>query len=393
MNATRVPATFDPRIGGHSLVPGVRFLQELRRWVAGIGRRLSALITTRLVEGWLFKRQIERLYLVMGGHIFFQTLSAATRLDLFSLLARRGPLTRAQIAADLDIDDKCARILLLGCTSLGLLRKVGATYGNSRLAQRLLNREAPGNILPIIAWQHHINYRPMHAFCDALRSNRNVGLDELAGEEATLYERLARSPELEKIFQEAMEAISVQANSMLARFVDFAHVRHLVDVGGGNGSNIIALAQKYPALRATVFDSASVCAIARQNISAAGLANRLAAVAGDGFTDAFPADADCILLAHFCTIWSEQKNRALLKKCHDVLPPGGSVIIFNMMQSDEETGPLSAAMGSPYFLTLATGEGMLYTWNEYQTWLREAGFTVRTQRLPRDHGVILGVKP
>jgi hypothetical protein len=50
-------------------------------------------------------------------------------------------------------------------------------------------------------------------------------------------------------------------------------------------------------------------------------------------------------------------------------------------------------MGSPYFLTLATGEGMLYTWREYTTWLREAGFrSVEARALPRDHGVIIGRK-
>jgi hypothetical protein len=83
----------------------------------------------------------------------------------------------------------------------------------------------------------------------------------------------------------------------------------------------------------------------------------------------------------------------LLRKAYDALAPGGSVIVFNMMQSDDETGPLTAAMGSPYFLTLATGQGMLYTWREYQTWMRDAGFAaVRTQKLPRDHGAIIGVK-
>ncbi|MBN2294095.1 MAG: hypothetical protein JXM70_16835, partial [Pirellulales bacterium] len=59
----------------------------------------------------------------------------------------------------------------------------------------------------------------------------------------------------------------------------------------------------------------------------------------------------------------------------------------------DETGPLSAAMGSPYFLTLATGAGMLYTWQEYENWMREAGFSsVSRQELPRDHGAIVGRK-
>ena len=337
---------------------------------------------------------LDRLYLVLGGHIFFQTLSAAVQLDLFTLLSRRPRLGRSQIASLLGIKEKPARILLLGCTALGLLRKIGPTYSNSRMAEKYLVRDRPGNLVPIVKWQHLINYKAMYAFHDAIQANRNVGLDAFEGTEPTLYERLAHRPEAEKVFQNAMETISLQANAILARFVDFSHVKHLVDIGGGNGANIIALAKKYPRLRATVFDSPSVCRIARENIEAAAPGHRLHAIAGDCFLDAFPKGADCFLFAHFFTIWSEDKDRELLKKCYRALPSGGSVIIFNMMQSDKEDGPLPAAMGSPYFLTLATGEGMLYTWGEYETWMKETGFRpVKRQALPFDHGAITGIRP
>ncbi len=351
------------------------------------------LLWERFLEEILLRRQFEKMYLILGGHIFFQTLSAAVQIDLFTLLARQGPLTRSQIASLLKIEEKPARILLLGCTALGLLKKRGEAYSNSILAAEVLDRDKPRNIASIVAWQHFINYRPMHAFCEAVKTNRNVGLDTFSGAENTLYERLTHHPELEKVFQDAMESISVQANRLLSETVDFGGFRHLLDVGGGNGANAIMLAQKYPALKATVFDSASVCHIAHENILKAGLADRIDAKDGNCFTDSFPPGPDVILFCHFMTIWSEQKNRELLKKSFYALPPGGAVVIFNMMQSDDESGPLSSAMGSPYFLTLATGEGMLYTWSEYETWLREAGFSsVFRRKLVRDHGVIIGVK-
>ena len=163
--------------------------------------------------------------------------------------------------------------------------------------------------------------------------------------------------------------------------------------GGGNGTNIIALARKYPHLKATVFDSPSVCNIARENIKKAGLGKRLDATPGNCFIDPFPPGADCLLFGHFFTIWSEERNQELLRKCFEALPKGGRVIIFNMMQNNEENGPISTAIGSPYFLTLATGEGMLYTWREYQSWTKKAGFAdVKTLKLPRDHGAIIGIK-
>jgi hypothetical protein len=333
-------------------------------------------------------------YLVMGGHIYFQTLSAAVQLDLFTLLGRRGPMTREQVASALAIEDKPARILLLGCAALGLIRKnrKGA-YSNSRLAAELLNQDKPKHILNIIKWQHYINYQAMFHFADAVKANRNVGLDCISGQGSTLYERLAQHPELERIFQDAMQGISVQANRLLAEAVDFSRFTKALDVGGGNATNIINLARQYPSLKAAVFDAPSVCAIAEENIRASGLKDRLGAVPGDCFKDAFPKGVDCILFAHFMTIWGEARNKELLAKAFDALPMGGVAIIFNMMQDDAETGPLSAALGSPYFLTLATGEGMLYTWSEYEKWMKEAGFkTVIRRKLIRDHGIIMGIK-
>ena len=115
---------------------------------------------------------------------------------------------------------------------------------------------------------------------------------------------------------------------------------------------------------------------------------------GDLFTTPYPEGIDAILYAHMFTIWSNDKNQQILKKTHDALPPGGSVLIFNMMGYDDDTGPVSTALGSPYFLAIATGEGMLYSWSDYENWLKAAGFskTRRIADLPLDHGVFIGTR-
>jgi hypothetical protein len=356
--------------------------------------RYVKLPMTRFVEGVIFRRQMERLYLVFGGHIFFQTLRTAVQLDLFTLLAKEGPLTRQEIAQRLGIAEQPARIVILGLTTVGLLRKRGDKYSNSHLAGVLLAKNSTRKITAYVELQHRAMYKGLFWMLESVREYRNVGLKEFAGNEPTLYQRLAHDPEVEQIFQDAMQELSVQANADMASFVDLTGVKHLVDVGGGDGTNVIALARRWPSLRATVFDSPTVCEIARKNIAASGLAGRLDAVPGECFADPFPKDADCLMFCHFFTIWGEAKDRELLRKCHDSLPSGGKAIIFNMMQHDDETGPLSAAVGSPYFLSLATGLGMLYTWREYETWMRDAGFQpVHRYKLLRDHGLIVGTKP
>ncbi len=356
--------------------------------------RYLRLPATRFVEGIVLRRQAERLYLVFGGHLFFQTLRTAVQLDMFTLLAKSGPLTRQEIAQRLGLQEQPVRIIVLGLTTCGLLVKRGDRYSNSHLAQLLLVKDSPRRITAYVELQHRVMYPGVSRLLESVREFRNVGLQEIPGDEPTLYQRLAHDPETEQIFQDAMQELSVQANADMARFIDLSGVKHLVDVGGGDGTNIIAMARRWPQLRATVFDSPTVCEIARANIAASGLADRLGAAPGECFADPFPKDADCLMFCHFFTIWGEKKDRELLRKCYDTLPSGGKVVIFNMMQHDDETGPLSAAVGSPYFLAVATGLGMLYTWKEYETWMAETGFApVQRFRLLRDHGLIVGTKP
>lgn len=330
---------------------------------------------------------------LIGGHIFFQTVNSAVKFRLFDLLETKGGLTQSQIANHLHIQPRPARILLLGLTTLKLLTKNYDIYSNTELARRFFTTNSSENLIAVLEWQAEINYHALGHLHESMKSGKNLGLREFEGNGATLYERLANQPHLELIFQNAMEDISKQANNDLAKFVDFSEVKNVVDIGGGNASNIINLALKYPKLKATVFDRSSVCEIAKKNILGHHLEQRCSVISGNCFINEFPKEVDAFMFCHFLTIWSEEKNQFLLNKTYQALPDKGKVFIFNMMQNNMEDGPLTAAMGSPYFLSLATSEGMLYTWKEYTEWLHQAGFReIKTIKLPKDHGVIIGIK-
>lgn len=337
----------------------------------------------------------ETFNLITEGHAAFQLMWAGTQLDLFSLLSRhRDGMDRAQIAAALSLQDQPARILLVGLTALGLIEKREALYFNADLSEELLVKGKPNCMIPVLGWQKEIVYPGLVDFLDSLKAGTNVGLRHFPGEESTLYPRLAHDKPLEKVFQDAMSSLSNQANQHLIDNVDLTETRHLMDVGGGDATNAIAFAQKYPHLRVTVFDSESICKIADENIARAGLQDRVGTHPGELFSTPYPEGVDAILYAHMFTIWSPENNQLILQKTCDALPAGGKAIVFNMMGHDDDTGPVSTALGSPYFLAIATGEGMLYSWADYGNWLARAGFSdfQRIEDLPLDHGIFIGVK-
>lgn len=354
--------------------------------------------TKRLYEVYivdqLFYGRIEKqFYQVLGGHILFQTLFAAVEFDLFNFLNKSGPRSLEDIARKLEVNEQACRIMLLGLVTTNFLKIRNGKYHNTLIAKRYLLDDSPCKYSACIKWQHYINYKPLYKFYESIKANTNLGLQEITGSGDTLYERLTENPKLELLFQEAMQEISKQSNHLLPKYLDLTNTSYLVDVGGGNGTNIIELSKKYPDLKASVFDSETVGKIAENNISKNNLSDRLSAIKGNIFNDPLPEKVDCFLFCHFFTIWSKEQNLELLKKAYNSLDAGGKTVIFNMMQNTKQNGPLTAAIGSPYFLTLATGTGMLYTWKEYEELFLIAGFkSVKSIKLPRDHGIIIGIK-
>lgn len=346
-----------------------------------------------LFEKVYLGKSLDNFYASFGGHMFFQSLSSAVRFDLFTFVNQRPGANLDEICGQLKIERQPGRILLLSLVTAGILKKRGDKYFNSRAADNFLVKGKKFDMRNMVLWQHFINYRAMFYFFESIQANSNLGLQIFPGDEKVLYERLHHSPELHKIFQDAMQEISAQGNQELVEYLDLRDTKVLVDVGGGNGSNLIKFVTKAPHLKGILFDYPAACAIATENIKKHGLSNSITTHNGNCFLDPFPQGIDAIIYCHFFTIWSPEEDQKLIKKGFEALPPRGKLHIFNMVQHDTEDGPYLAAIGSPYFLTIATGRGMLYTAREYKEWMLKAGFSkVEMLRLPRNHMVITGIK-
>jgi len=336
----------------------------------------------------------DKLMLITEGHAAFQLLWAGTQLGVFDTLAAQPNLSLPELADKLGLVVQPARILMTGLAAVGLVTVEEGKYTIPDLVRTHLVTNSKESIVPILGWQHHIVYKGLVDFVDSLKQNRNVGLRHFPGDGETLYQRLVSHPKIEQVFQDAMSSLSNQANPSLVEVLDLSGTTHMMDVGGGDGTNAIALARKYPHIKATVFDSESVCRLAAENIAQHELSDRIDTYVGDLFSTPYPTGLDAIIYCHMFTIYSPDKNQQILRKTAEALPSGGKAIIFNMMGNDEDDGPVSTALGSPYFQAIATGEGMLYSWQDYENWLRAAGFRTfeRITDLPMDHGVFVATK-
>lgn len=338
--------------------------------------------------------EAELLRIIVHGTTVFELLRTALELEVFEQLERAGGMDLPAVAEALGIARQPARVLLLGLASLRLVQKRGETYVNTDITRKKLLRSSPRFLGPLVDVQAQIINRGIGDLSAAMRQNTNVGLRHFPGPGATLYERLTAYPELQQTYYRNMGDASQKTFPRVLDAFDFKRLRHVVDLGGGDGTNAIALATRFPHLDVTVFDQESVARIAMENAARAGVADRVRAAAGDIFDDPFPDGADGIMVFHFFEIWSLERNVKLLRKCYEALPEGGAALIYNFVSADDNTGPLSAALMSAYFLALASGEGMTYAASDMEAVLREAGFSrvERSGGLGFHHALVVGIK-
>ncbi|GAA4899753.1 methyltransferase [Streptomyces coeruleoprunus] len=339
---------------------------------------------------------MEKLSMILFGHAAFQYLNAACELGLFELLAEKGPLTAEEVRSGLGLEERAGDILLLGCAALGLIHREDGSVRLSDLIAGLMEQGTWEHLANTVAFEQHIVYEGQADFTESLRRNTNVGLRRIPGDDRDLYRRLAATPALEEVFYRYMRSWSLLANEHLVASLDLSGARTLLDCGGGDAVNAIALARANPHLRVTVLEIPASVRVAEESVRRAGLADRITVRALDILHEPFPTGYDCVLFAHQLVIWTPEENTELLRKAHDALVPGGRVAVFNSMSDDTGDGPLIAALDSVYFAALPAEGGMIYPWSRHEASLAAAGFT-EPVRIPlptwTPHGILIATRP
>ncbi|MFG2049587.1 methyltransferase [Micromonospora sp. NPDC048935] len=335
----------------------------------------------------------ERFDLLVNAPALFNATVTAVELDIFRFLADNPSVSFDELHAFTGLPAHQLRVLLHAVCSTGLLERRDGRYVNSRVAQDLLTTDAPNSWRHILIGWREIYYPAFAHMTEALRAGTNTALAAHPGDEPTLYQRLSHNPELEAVFHRAMSAFTLKSVDALVESGEFASVRRVLDVGGGDGTTSTRLAARHPHLTITIFDIPSVSKIAAE-ATAQDLGDRVTVRPGDLFRDPFPDGFDAILFSHVLEIFSGEQITELLTKAYHALPAGGRVFVYGYNVSDDETHGWYSARLSLYLNVLASGQGMAYPARDYEEWMRLAGFSsVRTLTgLPYEHGLTVGVK-
>ena len=169
---------------------------------------------------------------------------------------------------------------------------------------------------------------------------------------------------------------------------DFSQHRCLLDVGGGDGTFLAAVAARCPGLGLQLFDLPGVVAIAGEKLASRGLSTRIERFGGSFTSDPLPRGADVISLIRILHDHDDEVVYGLLTAVRQALPAGGTVVIGEPLAG----APGVAAMGDAYFgLYLhAMGSGRPRTAAQLTEMLRTSGFEA-VRQVPTARPLLTGV--
>ena len=132
------------------------------------------------------------------------------------------------------------------------------------------------------------------------------------------------------------------------------------------------VAEANPHMTCTTFDLGVVKPIAEKAIAAAGLADRVDAVAGDFFVDPLP-EADVITMGMILHDWDLEKKKHLIRAAYDALPEGGALVAIEALIDDARRENSFGLLMSLNML-VEFGDAFDFTGADFRGWCEEVGF-------------------
>jgi demethylspheroidene O-methyltransferase len=345
-------------------------LDRLRAWREGVTARpafrewAARFPLTRPMA----RRRARQLFDLCAGFVYSQVLAACVRLKLFDIL-HEAPATEATLAHRLAVPPEAMARLLAAAGALELTRRrADGSWTLGPLGAAMIGN--PG--IAAMVEHHALLYADLADPVALLRRNR--GGNALSAYWAYSGAQAPEALGAERVAEySALMAASqpMVAAEVLATY-DFARHGTLLDVGGGEGAFLSAVAQATPGLRLMLFDLPQVAARATARFAAQGLSARAEVFGGDFTADPLPRGADLISFVRVLHDHDDAVVMALLRAARAALPPQGRLLIAEPMAGTSGAEP----MGEAYFgfYLLAMGSGRPRRPEELRAMLAEAGF-------------------
>jgi predicted O-methyltransferase YrrM len=320
---------------------------------------------------------------ILGGFSFYAVYTAV-RLDLFERLAG-SPRSAEELAERIGCDERGLGILLEALETLGYVRRRDGAYALSEMSEAWMLEASPTCFARAFSYYGD----SMADFWPRLHQVLRTGAPEI-----NFYDWLRDHPEDGEQYQQFMMSLARMGLTEWRKKVRLPDgARRLIDVGGGHGLYSIALCQRYPDLRAAIFDSAYARDLAGKNIDEAGLGDRIEFVECDYLRDDLGSGFDAALLSNVVHEHTDRENGEIVARVAGALSEGGWVIVNDIVRENKLTAlqdHIARMFGLMFYLFLGSQN---FTFGQISGWLRSAGFNkISRKNLRSGANIVIGAR-
>lgn len=323
-----------------------------------VGASLGRLMASPGFQRWAARvpglRRIVRaegaaIFDLMQGFVRSQVLSALVEFRTLHRLAD-GPQPVAHLAAAAGVPVGRMAVLLQAGAGVGLLRRRrDGRFALSRRGAAFLG--VPG--LEAMVRHHRLFYDDLADPAAFFRDGPPGGLARfwpyVFG--AGAAEDPARAAAYSRLMADSQALVAADT----LRLVSLGGIGHLMDVGGGTGAFVAAVAAAYPGMRFTLVDLPRVLDGAGARLAAQGLTGRVTLAPGSFRDSALPGGAEAVSLVRVLYDHDDATVAGLLGRVRDALPPGGRLIVSEPMSGGARPDPATDVYFALYTLAMQTG--------------------------------------
>jgi len=301
------------------------------------------------------------------GMAVSRTIITAAELGVFDALAKQ-PMTAAELADALGCDLSGIEILLGALNGARYLTRRDGRYSNGRVVRRWLTDGALVHLRESLLFFGDL----WEAMSELTNLVRTGAVDNLHYAD--------RSPEFWNRYLRGLAAFAPLVAPEIARKAHLpAKPARLLDVGGGHGLFAAAFVRRHPGLSADVLDLPEACAIGREVIAEAGLADRVAFREADARTDPWGTGYDAVLLFNLVHNLTPEESQEAMRNAHAALRPGGVLVVLDS-EYREGGGDVSLTAGLNEMMFYLTSGTRVYPERLIRRWMTDAGFTKTVTR-------------
>ena len=302
-----------------------------------------------------------------------KVLLTAVELDLFTALGE-GKISAPQLGKALGLHPRGTYDFFDALVALKFLERDGdgpeGTYKNTPETAAFLNKKSPTYIggLPEM-----LNAR-LFGFWNNLGTALKTGQpqNEVKQGGKSMFEELYSDSGRLAQFLDAMTGFQAANFTLLAEKFTFSKYKTVCDIGGALALLSRIVGARHQHLTFDSFDLPPVAPLAQKQIKAAGMDERIKAVAGDFFEQEFPK-ADVVTMGNILHDWNLEKKKVLIRKAYAALPDGGAFIAVENLIDDARRENAFGLLMSLNML-IEFGDAFDYTGADFREWCSEAGF-------------------